>query len=609
MRQTIFLLITLLLLTISGQSKAQDITFRAVAPEAVVMGEQFRLVFTVNAEGRELRAPDMSDFRVLMGPSPSTSRSISIVNGQSTSIVSQTYTYILMAEKEGIFNLAPATIRINNSNYTSNSLVIKVLPPDQTVSPSTTQGDTNNSGTATGTGNNDLFVRMIVSNRSVYEQEGLLVSIKLFSAVEANPVNYKFPEFEGFSIQDIELNPQWTLENYQGRNYNTAVIKQAILYPLHSGKITIGAASIEMNIRRPTQRAVRSIFDDFFNTYEDHRQDITTSPVTIDVKPLPPGKPASFTGAVGNYTMKTSINSTNVRANEAITVTITFAGTGNLRLLKTPEVIFPADFEVYDPKVNNNIRTSAQGTNGTKTIEYMAIPRYAGDFEIPAVQFAYFDPKDATYKTLSSEPFKLHVERGVGGEGVSPVVSNFSSQESLKYLGQDIRYIKLITKPHFILNNEMFFGSFMYIVAYLIISFLFVAFFIIYRKQVKENANIALVRTRKANRTAVRRLKKAEKLLNESNKEEFYEEVLRAVWGYLSDKLSIPQAQLTKANVETELAKYGVGEELSNEFMYILHTCEFARYAPGQGSEAMDMLFKQTVNVIGEMENTIRKNN
>jgi len=609
MRQTIFLLITLLLLTVSGQSKAQDITFRAVAPEAVVMGEQFRLVFTVNAEGRELRAPDMSDFRVLMGPSNSTNRSISIVNGQSTSVVSQTYTYILMAEKEGTFNLAPATIRINNSNYTSNSLVIKVLPPDQTVSPSTTQGDANNSGTSTGTGNNDLFVRMIVSNRSVYEQEGLLVSIKLFSAVEANPVNYKFPEFEGFSIQDIELNPQWTLENYQGRNYNTAVIKQAILYPLHSGKITIGAASIEMNIRRPTQRAVRSIFDDFFNTYEDHRQDITTSPVTIDVKPLPPGKPASFTGAVGNYTMKTSINSTNVRANEAITVTITFAGTGNLRLLKTPEVIFPADFEVYDPKVNNNIRTSAQGTNGTKTIEYMAIPRYAGDFEIPAVQFAYFDPKDATYKTLSSEPFKLHVERGVGGEGVSPVVSNFSSQESLKYLGQDIRYIKLITKPHFILNNEMFFGSFMYIVAYLIISFLFVAFFIIYRKQVKENANIALVRTRKANRTAVRRLKKAEKLLNESNKEEFYEEVLRAVWGYLSDKLSIPQAQLTKANVETELAKYGVGEELSNEFMYILHTCEFARYAPGQGSEAMDMLFKQTVNVIGEMENTIRKNN
>ena len=238
----------------------------------------------------------------------------------------------------------------------------------------------------------------------------------------------------------------------------------------------------------------------------------------------------------------------------------------------------------------------------------MAIPRFAGDFEIPAIQFSYFDPREAAYKTLRSEPFKLHVERGVGDDGtLSPIVSNFSNQESLRYLGQDIRYIKLIAKPHFILNNEMFFGSLTYILVYLIIAVLFAVFFLIYRKQVKENANIALVRTRKANKTAVRRLKKAEKLLKDNKKEEFYEEVLRALWGYLSDKLNIPQANLTKDNVETELAKYGVGEGLSNEFMEILNTCEFARYAPGQGSEAMDTLFKQTVNAIGKMENTIKK--
>ena len=365
-----------------------------------------------------------------------------------------------------------------------------------------------------------------------------------------------------------------------------------------------------MNVRQRIQRRVQSIFDNFFDSYQDVKKEVTTSPVTINVKPLPSGRPASFNGAVGNFTMKSSINSTNVKANDAVTVSVSFTGNGNIRLLKNPEVVFPNDFETYDPKIDENIRTTAQGTSGTKTFEFMAIPRYAGDFTIPAIQFSYFDPKAGVYKSLSSEPYNLHVERGVGGEGATPsVVSNYSNQESLKYLGQDIRYIKMISKPHFVLNNDIFFASFTYLLVYLIITVLFVAFFIIYRKQVRENANIALVRTRKANKIAVRRLKTAEKLLKENNKEAFYEEVLRALWGYLSDKLNIPQAHLTKENVETELSKYGVGEELSSEFIEILHTCEFARYAPVQSSEAMDTLFKQTVDAIGKMENTIKINN
>ena len=610
MRQKIFLLFTLLVMTTGKLLYAQNVTFRATAPEAVVMGEQFRLVFTVNAEGTDLRAPDLSEFDVLMGPSPSFSRSIQILNGQTTNVVSQSFTYILMAKKEGTFNLAPATIKVNNANYSSNSLIIRALPPDQSPPPSSTQGDGGNNGTSqssSGINNEDLFVRMTVSTRSVYEQEGLLVTFKLYSALDAQPENIRFPEFEGFLVQDIELNSQWTLENYQGRNYRTAILKQSVLYPLNPGPITIGSARIEMIVRQRSQRRVQSIFDNFFDTYDDVRKDIATNPVTIDVKPLPAGKPASFTGAVGNYTMKTSINTSSLKTNEAVTVTVSFTGAGNIRLLKNPEVVFPGDFEVYDPVSNNNFRTTTQGTSGTKTIEYTAIPRFAGDFEIPSIQFAYFDPKKGVYETLNSDPFKLHVERGVGGESTSPVVSNFSTQESLRYLGQDIRYIKLITKPHFILNDGIFFGSFTYLLVYLIITVFFTSFFIIYREQVKENANIALVRTRKANRTAVKRLKNAERLLKENKKEEFYDEVLRALWGYLSDKLNIPQAQLTKDNVETELSKYGVGEGLSKEFMDILHTCEFARYAPAQASDAMDVLFKQTVNAIGKMENTIKK--
>jgi len=609
MKQKIIFLIVILLFTTGKYLKAQDVTFRASAPEAVVMGEQFRLVYTVNREGRELRVPDLSEFDVLMGPSSSSNTSIQYINGQSSSVYSLSFTYILMPKKEGTFNLAPATIRINNSTYTSNSLVIKVLPPDQAPNPATTQGNANNTGTSSAISNEDIFCQMLVSSRSVYEQEGFLVTFKLYATVDAQPLSYKYPEFEDFFHRDIELDSKWVLENYNGRNYRTAIIKQAILYPQRSGKITIGAAKIEMNIRQRVQRRVQSIFDDFFDTYQDVRKDITTTPVTIDVKPLPSGKPVSFSGAVGTYTMKTSINSTNIKANEAVTVTVSFTGNGNIRLLKNPEVIFPNDFETYDPIVNENIKTTTQGTNGTKTFEYTAVPRYAGDFEIPAIIYSYFDTKEGIYKTLSSESFNLHVERGVGGEGAPPVISNFSNQESLKYLGQDIRYIKLFTRPHFILNNEIFFGSFIYLFVYLIVSIFFMVFFMIYRKQVKENANIALVRTRKANKAAVKRLKNAEKLLKENQKEAFYEEVMRALWGYLSDKLNIPQAHLTKENVVTELSKHGVGEVLTNEFTDILHTCEYARYAPGQGSEAMDTLFKQTVDAIGKMENSIGRNN
>ena len=236
-----------------------------------------------------------------------------------------------------------------------------------------------------------------------------------------------------------------------------------------------------------------------------------------------------------------------------------------------------------------------------------AIPRYAGDFEIPAIAFSYFDIKSGSYKTIKSEPYKLHVEQGKGGSGSSPVVSNFSNKESVKYLGKDIRYLKTKGFSFIEGGDGIFFGSFMYYLCYIVPAILFIVFFFIYRKQVKENADIALVRTKKANKMAVRRLKNAGKLMKENKKEEFYDEVLRALWGYLSDKLSIPQSDLTKDNVETELAKYGVDESLTNEFMDILNTCEFARYAPSQASDAMDKLYELTVDAIGKMENTIKK--
>ena len=350
---------------------------------------------------------------------------------------------------------------------------------------------------------------------------------------------------------------------------------------------------------------MRSIFDDFFDSYQDVKKVITSSPASVTVKPLPAGKPASFSGAVGNFTMNASINSDRVKANEAVTIKLKLTGNGNVKLIKNPEVVFPNDFEIYDPKVETDIKTTAAGVSGSKTIEYYAIPRYAGDFEIPAIEFSYFDTKSLSYKTLKAGPYKLHVEKG-DGNAASPVINNFGEKESLKYIGQDIRYLK-INDVRFVSKDDVFFGSFLYVLCYLIPSILFVVFFFIYRKQVKENANIALVRTKKANKMAVKRLKNAGKLLKANDKEAFYEEVLRALWGYLSDKLNIPQSNLTKDNVEAELIKYGVDESLINEFMRILNTCEFARYAPAQSSDAMDNLYELTADAIGKMENTIKK--
>jgi hypothetical protein len=450
---------------------------------------------------------------------------------------------------------------------------------------------------------------MQVSKSSLYENEGFLVTFKLYSVVDITGFdNVKFPEFEGFIAQEIEqpANNQMRLENYNGRNYNTFVLKQTILYPQRSGKITIGAGKFDTNIRvRASRQRARSFFDDFFDSYQNVKKTLTSSPVTIDVKALPSGKPASFSGAVGDYKMTSSISSTQLKANDAVTIKITISGSGNIKLVKNPEIVFPADFDIFDPKVDVNTRVSASGVTGNKTIEYYAIPRYAGNFTIPKAQFSYFDLKTGTYKTLSTEEYQLQVEPGEGGGGNTPTVVNSANKEDIRYLGQDIRHIK--TGNFSFHKNDVLFGRLTYWLSYVIPAVLFIIFFIYFRKLVKQNANIALMRTRKANKVATRRLKTASKYLKEDQRESFYDELLKAIWGYLSDKLNIPVSSLTKDNVEAELTKYGATDELIYQFREILDTAEFARFAPSQGHGAMDELYHSTVTAINKMENTIKK--
>lgn len=593
------------LTTLSSVNAEDHVTFKASAPQSVVMGEQFRLTFVVNAEGKELRVQEMPDFDVLMGPSQSTSYSSSWVNGKNTSETTVSFTYILMPKKEGTYTIAPATIKVKGATYSSNGLSIKVLPADKSGKSSSNSS----SGTSSATiSNDDFFVRMIVSKANVYEQEGFLVTFKLYAARPCGLSGAKFPEFEGFLAQEIDLpDKQWVQDHYNNRNYFTVDLKQVVLYPQRSGQLTIGKGTYDATIRISTPSKARSIFDDFFDSYRDMNKQLVSQPATINVKPLPSGKPASFSGAVGNFTMTASLSNDHVKANEAVTVKVKISGNGNLKVLKNPEVIFPNDFDVYDPKVDVDTKTTTSGVTGSKNIEYMAIPRYAGDFEIPAVSFSYFDTKSQSYKNLTSDSFKLHVDKGDNSSATASPVTNYSNKESVKYLGQDIRFLKT-RGIHFITRrDDVFFGSFLYYLAYIVPAILFVIFFIMYRNQIKENSDLAKVRIRKANKMAIKRLKNAGKLMQEKKKEAFYEEILKALWGYLSDKLSIPQADLTKDNVEAELAKYGVDELLTKEFMDILNTCEFARYAPSQAPDAMDKLYELTADAIEKMENTIKK--
>jgi len=607
-----YLMLFFAAVSISGFAQ---ISFKASAPKAVVIGEQFRVNYTLTTSGEHGNnpvLPNVTGLKQLYGPSLSSrGMSSSNINGTMTSQVTEVYTFVLMGEKEGEYTIPAATIKVGNSEYKSNELKVSVLPQDQSTQAANAnakaaQDEAVQESSGGSISGEDLFIRMHVSKSSVYENEGFLVTFKLYTTLNVSGFEaMKFPEFEGFIAQDIELptNKQMSLENYQGRNYRTVVLKQCILYPQRSGKLSIGTGKYEAVVQQRVQARSRSIFD-MFDTYTQVKKPITSAGTTITVKPLPAGKPASFSGAVGDYKMTSSISTKELKTNEPVTIKLTLSGAGNIKLLKNPEIVFPNDFEVYDPKIDVSTKVTTSGVSGTKTIEYYAVPRYAGNFTIPSAQLSYFDLKTGAYKTLSTEEYHLKVEQGAGGGATAPVVTG-ATKEDIRFVGADIRHIR--TDPPQFHQGNFLFGTTTYWLFFLIPTIIFIIVFSVYRKQVAENANLALVRTKKANKVASKRLKTAQKYLKTNQWEAFYDEALKAVWGYLSDKLTIPVANLTKENVETELLRYGADTALIEQFKTILTTAEFARYAPAQAGGTMDELYQSMVNVIDKMENTIKK--
>ncbi|MCC8188085.1 MAG: BatD family protein [Bacteroides sp.] len=610
MKKLFFLII--LLAAVPRLSADEKVTFTASAPDAVVVGDKFKLEFVVNTHNvRDFRAPAMNNFEVLMGPVRASLSNTREINGVRS--VNQTikYTYTLLATTEGEFTIPVASIQANGNEVLSNSVKIKVLPEGQQAARSNgnsggQQGTSAGSAPHHSVSNEDLFVTVNAGKTKLYEQEAFLLTYKIYTAVDLRGLeDVKLPDFTGFHSQEIEqTNARWELEHYRGRNYRTTVYRQFVLFPQQPGQLVIEPARFDMVIAQALQHI--DPFEAFFNGGQSIKQikkSVHTPRITLEVESLPSGKPIGFSGGVGDFTISSSINTTELKTNDALTLKVVISGTGNLRLVRNPEVKFPDDFEIYDPKVENNFRVTRDGQTGNKVIEYLAIPRHAGNYKIPALEFSYFDLKSKTYKTLTTEEYQIRVEKGDGN--AEQVIANFTNKEDLRVLGEDIRYIKfneVKLRP----KGEFFFGSTGYLLFYIIPAIAFILFFIVYRKQAMENANVSRMRTKRANKAAVKRLKLAGKLMNENKKDAFYDEVLKALWGYISDKLNIPVSQLSKDNIEEKLSAYGVEEALIREFLNALHECEFARFAPGDESTAMDHVYHTSLEVISKMENSIK---
>ncbi len=607
MKKYWFLLI-LLLISVT-KIFADDVTFVISAPGSTVKGAQIQLQYVLKGgQGQNIQVPsDIKGFDVLYGPSVSQMYSSSNINGKVTSESNTTYTYLLMAKEEGTFTLPAASIKVGGSNYKSNTAQIKVLPPDKNAQPQQAGRQpqaTTSTSTAASVSSSDIFVRIILSKSRVKEQEAVTATFRLYSTLDIMYFSdAKFPEFEGFMTEEFEIsrNQQIGMEHYQGRNYYTVDFKKTLLFPQRSGKITIPSGTVEAVIRVPSGKKVQT----FFGPQEvmtETKKVMRTNPLTLDVSPLPvQNKPLNFSGAVGNFAFTPTISSQKMKANDAVTIKLDITGTGNLKLIKNPEIKFPKDIETYDPQVKNNFKLTENGLAGTKSIEYMFIPRYPGNFTIPAIEFSYFDTKSNSYKTLSSPSYTLDVDKDPNaGKNVS---TSYSNQKELE-VDQDIRYLKT-GEFSFKKSQDFIAGSASYLLWYIIPTVLFATFFIIYRKQIRANADIAMMRTKKANKVATKRLKLAKQYLQTGKQDNFYEEILRAVWGYLSDKLTIPVAELNRENIEAELLKYGVGADLIAQFIGVLNTGEFARYAPSQSAD-MNNLYNETVDAIGKMESTIK---
>lgn len=602
--------LTIILLCIMTVPLYADIELKATGPSEVEEGEQFQLKFTVNTQDvSDFSFSGTEGFNIDYGPSRSSQSSFQMINGKTSQSSSITYTYTLSALKQGTYTIPAATITAGGKQYKSNTLTIKVFPGDPDAAKGKKRKSQNSQNERMHTQDagdkitgKDLFITVTADKQRIYEQEAVVLTYKVYSLVNLSQLSGEMPDLEGFHTQEIDLPQQKSLkmEMYNEKKYGTCVWRQYVLFPQRSGKITIPAIKFDAIVVQQN----RSIdpFDAFFNggsSIVEVKKTITAPSLNIDVSPLPSPKPDNYSGAVGKFNISSSLTPTEgLKTNDALTLRVTLSGNGNMKLMKAPQPAFPTDFETYDAKITDKTKISANGVTGNKVYDFIAVPRHAGRFTIPPVEFCYFDPSAKTYKTIKTEAYNLEVEKGKGGNSES---ISYTNKEDVELLASDIRYIRqgetTLHKP-----GETFYATNAYRLCYIISLLLTILTLIIFRKRAIENANVAKQRNKKASKVAAKRLKHAAQLLKANNSAQFYDETLKALWGYVGDKLNIPASELNKDNISEKLSAKGLDGDTIQQLINVMNQCEFARFAPGDPSQTMDKIYADATDVINKMQ-------
>ncbi|MEA3446842.1 MAG: BatD family protein [Bacteroidota bacterium] len=599
------ILIILFVLAVFSLQAQENVKFEAKAKSVVEAGENFYLQYEMNKKGKNLNLPDMSPFRVLSGPSQQTSSSTHIINGEVSHSYTFRHTYMVKAPETGTYEIPPASVNIAGKKYSSNKLTINVVESAnrQTQRGTNTGRQPARSSSSQG---EKPFARVHVNKTTAYQGEPIYARLKLYLP-DRNLAGFRdisFPEFNGFWSEDFNMPDQiqLTTENYSGKNYWVAELASWILYPQQSGKLTIEGGQYDVVMReRVSGGQSRSVFDSFFGHYENVEKTLTSPPVNFNIKALPSGKPSGFTGGVGGFRVSSEISHDSIDVNDAFSIRIRISGTGNLNLLNKPELELPDVFEMYAPEVESNYKQTINGSQGNIEYVYTIIPRYPDDYTLPGVKAAWFDPSAGRYKTYQSENFRIHVRRTKDYDE-SDALQKTDKGSKTDIISTDIRFLKDITSPKqpvMIVFNTKAFWLF-YIVPFLVLIIIIV----LRRKQIKERANITKQRNKKANKIAMRRLKKAKSLMQNEDKA-FYNETIKALWGYVADKLDMETSMLSRENVSEALQGKNIPEPLIKDMLVIIDECEYAHFAPAANDTEKQRIYSDAVSLITKLEQNL----
>jgi len=586
---------------------AQEVTLTVDAPESAAAGERFRIIYTINSTDGQFTRPKFDPSFSLQGPQQSTNRNVQWINGDMKVVSSTTLIYYVTVGTPGTYTIPAAQFETKRVTVSSQEKQIVIYDGDSSQQATgRQQGQTSAAGDAPASGS-EVSMRILLSDREVYAGQPLTGTLKLYTRINLSGIQeLKLPDFKGFLKEDIETPPLRSLENevIDGVQYGTGVIQRFVLYPQIAGEIRIEPAEMTALVQERTAAARDPFFNDpffdsFFSSVSTVPRKITTQPLTVRVKPLPEPRPADFHGAVGSFTMESSVSATDAKLNDAVTLTVTLKGSGNLNLAGEPVISFPQGIEKYDPKVT--VRSSGISA-GSKVFEYLLIPRNTGTFEIPPVSYSVFDPGQEKYVTLRTGGFTLNVTGTPGQEeGAAPV---YIPGEDVKYIGQDIRFIRNGNGRLTTLSSPLV-ASLHYWLWFALALFIALLVLVVRKQQIRRNADKAGMRNRRAAKNARKRLSRATVLLKSGKKEEVNAEVARALWGYLGDKLRIDQSDLTREKCYTALRERKADEEMITELDRILTATEYSQYAPVSEVESPAALCDRAALLIGKLDNVL----